>query len=230
MGYGGVANTSGWPPLIVSIASAGSYLYAGGVIPDAWQEYYSASIYGFTVGSSGTPASITGSPWAVPTNGESRSGAVVTDLSGKFLYAFTGSNLYGYSVSPSGSLTELAGFPIAPPNYSGNNNMPTISMVFEPRNKFLYFTDWGNGVRGYSFNSTTGALTELTGSPFAATGNSNCGLAADPSGTFLYSGDDNTNSVTGFTINQTTGVLTQMTTGPYQASQSWDLVSMGITH
>jgi 6-phosphogluconolactonase (cycloisomerase 2 family) len=61
-------------------------------------------------------------------------------------------------------------------------------------------------------DSTTGVLTAIAGSPFAATV-APWYLAVDPSGSFLYATNPNSgdNTITGFTINSTTGALTQFT-------------------
>ncbi len=186
------------------ITFAGNYLYTstygGG-------EGGTPLLFGFTVSPSGTPVSITGSPWI---DESSRLYNMVADMSGAFLYVGNGNgSITGYSVNSRGSLTQLiAGFPVL---LSQANLPPALiqNMVFEPRNKFLYISDARNGVWGYSFNSTTGALTMITGSPFAA-GSYPWGLTADPSGTFLYVANGSSNNITGYTINQTTGVLTPM--------------------
>jgi 6-phosphogluconolactonase len=69
-------------------------------------------------------------------------------------------------------------------------------------------------ITGYSINNTTGELTELKGSPFAASGGT-LGLQADPSGKFLYL--SNGEQLLGYSINATTGALTQLSTSPYDA-------------
>jgi 6-phosphogluconolactonase (cycloisomerase 2 family) len=101
-------------------------------------------------------------------------------------------------------------------------------MVFEPRNKFLYISDYSNGVWGYSFNSTTGALTKITGSPFAA-GSCTWGLTVDPSAAFLYAANYCSSNITGYTIDQNTGALTPMGSS-FAPSNMNDNNSIAITH
>jgi 6-phosphogluconolactonase len=57
----------------------------------------------------------------------------------------------------------------------------------------------------YAINATCGALTAISGSPFAA-GTNPQGLGIDPAGRFLYTANTVANTVSQFTINPTTGV------------------------
>src|SRR5712692_1728808 len=75
-------------------------------------------------------------------------------------------------------------------------------------------------VSAYAIDSTTGALSQITGSPFAA-GAFPRGMAVDPTGKFLYvpnCGNDScsTNSNgSAYTIDSTTGALSQITGSPF---------------
>src|SRR6202023_734079 len=64
-----------------------------------------------------------------------------------------------------------------------------------------------NTVSGYTINPTTGALTLIAASPFAA-GNTPVFVAVDPSGKFAYVANNGDNTVSGYTINLTTEALT----------------------
>jgi 6-phosphogluconolactonase len=96
---------------------------------------------------------------------------VAVDPSGKFAYvANAGDNtVSGYTInSATGALTAIAGSPFA----SGGSG--PLSVAVDPSGKFAYVvngsvTDFaGVNVSGYTINSTTGALTAIAGSPFAA--------------------------------------------------------------
>jgi 6-phosphogluconolactonase len=82
-----------------------------------------------------------------------------------------------------------------------------FALAVHPLAKSLYAAGAGsNNVSGYSINPTTGALTALANSPFAA-GTKPSSAAVDYSGMFLYvtnSGDD---TVSIFNIDLSTGVL-----------------------
>ena len=74
--------------------------------------------------------------------------------------------------------------------------------------EFVYVTNANSGnVSGYTINATTGALTPISGSPFAA-GSAPFSVAADPTGRFAYVANLTSNNVSAYTINPTTGALT----------------------
>ena len=63
-----------------------------------------------------------------------------------------------------------------------------------------------NDVSAYSINATTGALTAVPGSPFAAGSGPNS-VTVDPTGKFAYATNAASNDISVYTINQTTGAL-----------------------
>jgi hypothetical protein len=77
------------------------------------------------------------------------------------------------------------------------------------------------GVAGYTIDSTSGALTAMSGSPFTT----DCcfnddSLAADPTGRFLYAANDSSGTVYGYSIDQVSGGLTAMTGSPITAGSN----------
>ena len=104
------------------------------------------------------------------------------------------------------------------------------SDVVDNQGKFLY-VQAAQGVYGFSIQSGTGALTQITGSPFAASGPSSPGysqpatlMAVDQMNHFLYV--STTSGIAGFTINQTTGQLTPIAGSPFGAGVNgpWTIV------
>ena len=84
-----------------------------------------------------------------------------------------------------------------------------------------YVANGGSGevegnVSGYTINSTTGALTPIAGSPFAA-GLFPQSVAVDPTGRFAYAANGRSNNLSGYTINSTTGALTPIAGSPFAA-------------
>jgi 6-phosphogluconolactonase len=75
--------------------------------------------------------------------------------------------------------------------------------------------DSGN-IYGYTINPSTGALTPIAGSPFAA-GSAPWSMAVDPSGRFAYVPNSSGNNVSGYTIDPTTGALTPIVGSPFAA-------------
>lgn len=79
--------------------------------------------------------------------------------------------------------------------------------------QYAYVTNAGSSnVSAYRINATTGALTPVPGSPFAA-GLRPSSVAANPAGTFVYVTSANDDTVTAYSINATTGALTQVPGG-----------------
>src|SRR6516225_7083650 len=83
--------------------------------------------------------------------------------------------------------------------------------------EFVYVANANsNNVSGYTLNPTTGALTPISGSPFAA-GSGPFSVAVDPTGKFAYVANETSNNVSGYTINPTTGALTAIAGSPFVA-------------
>jgi 6-phosphogluconolactonase (cycloisomerase 2 family) len=83
-------------------------------------------------------------------------------------------------------------------------------------------TGSGN-VSAYTIDSTTGTLTAITGSPFAA-GMGPHSVAVDPSGKFAYVANEcisinscSSGNVSAYTFDSTTGALTAVTGSPFAA-------------
>jgi 6-phosphogluconolactonase len=138
--------------------------------------------------------------------------AVTVDPSGRFLYvnnnvsAGTDGNISAYDINAvTGVLTEISGSPFATGTFP-------YSVQVDPLGNFVYVTSasifTSNNVYGYSLDATTGALTNLTGSPFS-TGQAGApeGIAVDPSGRFAYAANFALDNVTAFTIDAQNGDL-----------------------
>ncbi|MFY9845462.1 MAG: beta-propeller fold lactonase family protein [Terriglobales bacterium] len=121
------------------------------------------NISGFTIDSHGALTPLLGSPFTV-TNGNNPT-AVAIDPTGRFLYAFS-----------SGSTNSVWCFSITPTNgelvLAANSPFSVASggqfALFDPTGNFLYIgTQSGHGLLAYTYNSSTGALVAVTGSPFS---------------------------------------------------------------
>ncbi|MHB8154030.1 MAG: beta-propeller fold lactonase family protein, partial [Bacillati bacterium] len=85
---------------------------------------------------------------------------------------------------------------------------------------FAYVTNLSDGtVSAYTINATTGALTAMAGSPFAA-GADPDRVAVDPTGKFAYVTNNHSGNVSAYTIDATTGALTAVTGSPFAAGSS----------
>jgi len=130
-----------------------------------------------------------------------------------FLYATAVNDISSFSLGSSGVPTSLG-------NQSGPNQ--TEGIVVDPSNRFLYVSDFLNGsLDAFTINASSGALTQVTGSPFSAgpapgTG----GITVDPGSKFLYATLMNSAAVAGFTINASTGALTPIAGSPFAAGNT----------
>ena len=175
-------------------------------------------------GTTGALTQIASSPFAAGTQPNS----VTVDPSGKFAYvANTGGNVSAYTINAtSGVLTPVAGSPFA----AGAN---PLSVTVDPSGTFVYVANAGNpgpngssgnNVSAYTLNATTGALTEVAGSPFAA-GGAPQSVKVDPSGKFAYVA--NMSGISAYTITATSGALTPVAGSPFAAGGGPDSVAVG---
>jgi 6-phosphogluconolactonase (cycloisomerase 2 family) len=161
-----------------------------------------------------------GSPIATGT----RPISVTVDPSGKFAYvANDGSNnVSAFTINAaSGALSAVAGSPFA----AGTR---PLSVAVDPSGRFVYVANVGSGVAdpgtvsAYTMNPTTGALSAVAGSPFAAGGGPDA-VVVDPTGRFLYVanyGFPGSGTVSAYTINPATGVLAAVSGSPFPSGGS----------
>jgi 6-phosphogluconolactonase len=102
-------------------------------------------------------------------------------------------------------LTPVTGSPFLAGEFSGDF---TFSVTVDPSGKFAYVGNYSsNSISAFTINTNTGALTAISGSPFAA-GASPQSVTVDSSGKFAYVANFNSNDVSAFTINASSGALT----------------------
>jgi hypothetical protein len=177
-------------------------------------------VFVYQIGTGGALTAATGSPFSVPFTGN-----MATDGLGKYLYitaaspTHTGSEIAAYSIGTTGALTLVPGSPFA---------FPMWQVQGEPTGKFMIGTTGQsvaiNGVDNdalYVFSiGTTGALTEVSGSPFVTQFSPlNIAVQPDTNGNIVYTfglTDASTafNSVESYTIGSG-GTLTAVTDSPF---------------
>lgn len=72
-----------------------------------------------------------------------------------------------------------------------------------------------NNISAYSLDLSSGALSEIAGSPFASGGGDTNSVVIDPAGRFLYATNENSRSVAAYTINPGSGFLTPVLGSPF---------------
>ncbi len=84
-----------------------------------------------------------------------------------------------------------------------------------PTPAFVYAANNGsNNVSAFSVTSSSGALTAVSGSPFAA-GTAPTAIAADPRGKFVYVTNVLSNNVSAYLVNSMSGTLTTVPGSPF---------------
>jgi 6-phosphogluconolactonase len=170
----------------------------------------SGTISAFSIGSTGTPSPVAGSPFSA---GADIRGMVI-DSQGKFLYAADHGNnqVASFSIQGSGALAPVAGSPFSA------GTQPVMAAV-DSTGTFLYVANQGsNNVSAYKVSA--GVPTQVTGSPFATAGTGVINptqpsfLVVDPTNAFLYVGDQGTRDIAGFSI-KSDGTLTMVTNSPF---------------
>ena len=123
-----------------------------------------------------------GSPFGVGTLASLNS--VAADPTGRFLFVAGLGGIAAFTVDPtSGSLTLTTGSPFPLPTGSA---VPA-QMATDGQGKYLYGVDSfpGSEVVAFSYDQTSGALTAVTGSPFAGAGFNMAEIAGESSGKYM---------------------------------------------
>lgn len=174
VGSGGLTALAGFP---VSTGTGPNAVVSDPTSSNLWSANFDASnVSGFSIGGSGGLSAITGFP--VPSSG----GLTTLGVSprNQFVYApgSSGDTIAGYLRNPAGELTPLAGFPVA------NTGAP-YDVEFSVDGTLLFVANnTADSISVYSINQTTGALTEVAGSPFTTAADP-VALAATTDGRFL---------------------------------------------
>jgi len=110
---------------------------------------------------------------------------------------------------------------VAPNVSSGTTGSSSNTLAYSPvaivttAGKFIYTANDGGSVSGFTWDTTTGALTAVPSSPIATVGFNPTALVVDHTGKFLYVADSGSMLVEAFSINATTGALTLISTTGY---------------
>jgi 6-phosphogluconolactonase len=210
--------------LVISLGLAGcsgSYSHTpppgcGNNCPPSPEFLYATSpdhILAFTIDQS---TGALGSPSAIA--GPNQSTGMVSTVTLGHLYVsdFLNDTVDGFSVNAtSGALTAMLGspFPVGgtPPGAGG------LSAIV-PAGNYLYATDLNAGkVAGFAFDSASGKLTAVPGSPFAAGNTPVHAEQAGFQGKFLYVSNlnDSAGGISAYTIDFNTGALTPIPGSPF---------------
>src|SRR6266852_642064 len=201
----------------------------------------SNSVSAYTIDpATGALTEIPGSPFA---EGGTSPRTVAIDPSGQFVYVanVTSNNISAFIIDPTtGGLTPVPGSPFAA-------GTAPITLVVQPAGQFVYPANCGSvacqganpgSISAYAIDTTSGALTEITGSPFAA-GLDPLGAAVDPAGQFAYVSNCGNESlgcqasspgnVSAYTFDAATGALSPIGGSPFAAGTTSGSVTVDPT-
>ena len=120
------------------------------------------------------------------------------------------SKILGAGLSTAGAFKALTSF--TPPTLPSGVGSDMVIV----NKKFLYLPQPDSlSIQAFTIDHSTGALTTISGSPFATAGADS--ITSDPAGRFLFVGNQTTGSVSVFQINATTGALTAASGSPFFA-------------
>lgn len=210
---------------VFSIGSGGALQYCSNTTATAVGEpqqivFDSTGYMAFVTGATGvyafnvSPSTGALTPATVPTYSTAVAmGGMVID-SNKHLYAGGGTTgIYGWTIGSGAILTAVGTEPIVTLPAGSFSGTPT-GMTFEPNHAALYVAESGNGCIGaFTVSSSSGILTAVNQQPFAA-GPQVGAVAADPTGSYLYSANYSQNKIGGYVIG-TGGALTLISDQPY---------------
>jgi 6-phosphogluconolactonase (cycloisomerase 2 family) len=133
--------------------------------------------------------------------------------------------IWGYKVAADGSLTQLTlgqSSPQFQDDLDGTGHSSDCRVIdHSPDGKFFYWSDDDDEIHAFSVNTTTGALAELSSSPFSNAGSLLGGpgqIVVDVTGKFVYLASEYDGNVYAFTRDNTTGALTLVGTGTATAN------------
>jgi 6-phosphogluconolactonase (cycloisomerase 2 family) len=180
------------------------------VAEDCCADTGGVTVYSITP-ATGKLTAVAGSPF-LPSSDTSEPAGVTVDPTGRFVYTANGGGfgsfgITAYSINAATGKLTLVGTLLP----GGGNPWAVTTDV---TGRYVYMTNNDATIDGYAINSSTGELSALTESPFAASVSTR-GLSADPSGSFLYL--SNGDQLLGYSIDGATGVLTQLSSSPYSA-------------
>jgi len=194
-------------PAFIAAEPSGSYVYVS--------QRAQQGIRGYQIdSSSGTLSELEGSPFAatgLPPGDNLFGGAIVFKASGDFAFT-SGGALNAFSLDPrSGALTLVEGSPFTL-DVQSDANAPNLTI--DPQGKYLYVSHFllNNHVSGFAIDATSGKLEAVPGSPITAL--APYSAAIDPSGRFLYIGEDLPETSV-YRLSRSNGAMTELAGSPF---------------
>jgi len=186
-------------PSSVAISPTGNFLFVANATE--------GTIAVFSIGGNGALAQA-GLPTSVGAGATPTSIAV--EHSGRFLYVTDPAHnaVLGFSIQTGGVLSPINGSPFL----AGS---APAALGIDPQGALLYVANSGsNNVSAYAIDSSTGALGQVTGSPFPTGGVGPSAVAVDADTSFAYVTEAGSHDVAAFTI-ASNGALAPVKGSPF---------------
>jgi 6-phosphogluconolactonase len=187
-------------PAGLALSLQASFLYAA----DA------GTIDAYSINNAGMLTALPDSPFASGTNLQ-----LLATPSGKFLFATDDdppNGVFAFTIDATGALTSVVGSPFPIPGQTVLNSQP-LGLATDATGQFLYVAvNKTDQIAAYSIDQTTGALTNVPGSPFPAGSGPTFVTVANG---FLYAVNSVEQSLSAYAINSTSGVLTPVAGSPF---------------
>ncbi len=187
----------------INITPSGKFLYVS--------NFGSQSISAFSINADGTLSGVAGSPFHVISAPRS----VQFDPASKFAYvpALSANEIEIFSISSTGALTLVGAARTGSQAMALALSAGTSAVTYTP--KFAYVANLlSNNISAFSIDALTGALTSITGSPFAS-GARPFGIVVHPSSRFAYATNSSDNTVSAYRIDPGTGAMAVIAGSPY---------------
>jgi 6-phosphogluconolactonase len=209
------AEPSGLAATTGSLGSTPMFLY----VADA------GAIDGLQVSGTGALTTVPGSPFTSGTNSY-----LTVDPANHFVFAADldpPGGIFAFTIDAStGALTPVPGSPFLLGS-SVTGPVQAGEVVVDPSGNFVYVTLPATGqVAGFSIDASSGVLTPVSGSPFAA--GAGASAIAATLGEYLYVANSGAGSISGYNIIQTTGALTPLASSPFAAAGVTAIATDGI--
>jgi 6-phosphogluconolactonase len=144
-----------------------------------------------------------------------------TPTSSDFVYEPNANQVSIFQVDSTSGIVTATPSPATGPALPGG--------IIATSTNFIYVSDAGgtdDAVYGYSVNTSTGALSPISGSPFTnGLTAPPQGLASDPAGKFLYVTQANNNQIAAFTLGSD-GALTPVSGSPYDTGDTYPIAAV----
>jgi 6-phosphogluconolactonase len=201
----------------MQVDSTGGYLLAAGIGTSIQAQ--AIAIYQIN-STTGLLTALTGSPLALYT-GKATTATVVTPTG----MLITPSNSYVYvslstlgvqvlTLGSGGALSTGNAVTILPP-LSTSTSPSDYGLGSDPNSKFLFVAEINTGLRVFSIG-TSGALNEVSGSPYAV-GTGPTGVLLDETGSYVYVANKGSNNISGFALTAASGRLAAISGSPFSS-------------